>query len=222
MALHLNDNIDRIVDKNSAAYLTLTVYRDAIKRFFGINRLPLIQSQDVKREVRKHEVGSNNDQVQNIYPYAYFNITNIGLIKDHLAVKTIARASRGFTFDELSNAVIKKAYLFPSVINVELHYVTNDLVRAIDFSTRAMIVAATGKLNARVELDGASWIIQTAFDGDSISFPRPDKDLEEDPEGYDIVMPCTINTQLGVMRDVPKVNNRGTVTSNIDVDQGDS
>ena len=218
--LHLQDNIDRILDRNSAAYLTLTVYRDAIKRFFGIDRLPLIQSQDVKREVRRKTIGSENDQVSNIYPYAYFNITSIGLVKDHLAVKTIARASRGFTFDDLSEAVVKKAYLFPSTLEVELHYVTNDVVKAMDFSTRALIVAATGKLNARVTHDGASWIVATAFSSDSISFPRPDKDLEEDPEGYDIIVPCTISTQLGVMRDVPKINNRGKVTTDVGVENG--
>lgn len=218
--LHLQDNIDRILDRNSAAYLTLTVYRDAVKRFFGIDRLPMIQSQDVKREVRRKAIGSENDQVSNIYPYAYFNITSLGLVKDHLAVKTVARASRGFTMDELSEAVIKKAYMFPATIEVELHYVTNDLIRAIDFSTRALIVAATGKLNARVTHDGISWVIATSFAGDSISFPRPDKDLEEDPEGYDIIVPCTISTQLGVMRDVPKINNRGKVTTQLEVENG--
>lgn len=217
MALHLADNMDRILDRNSAAYLSLTAFREAVKKFYGLASLPLIQTQDVKREVRKHTLGSENDQVANIYPFSYFNIASMAIDKTQFAVKTIGRASMGFTFDDLENAVLKQAYMFPASIQVELHYVTNDLVRALDFSTRALIVSVTGKLNTRVTHDGAEWIVSSMVDGDSISFPKADKDQEEDPEGYDITVTMTINTKLGVMRDVPKVNNRGHVTTDVKV-----
>lgn len=217
MTLHLQDNIDRIVDRNSAAYLTLTTFREAAKKFFGLKSLPLIQTQDVKREVRRRTLGSENDQVANVYPYSYFNISSMAIDKTQFAVKTIGRASMGMTFDDLQNAMVKQAYMFPCTLQVELHFVTNDLIRAIDFSTRALIVSVTGKLNSRVELDGVTWVISTAIDGDSISFPRADKDLEEDPEGYDITITATINSKLGVMRDVPKINNYGHVTTDMKV-----
>ena len=36
----------------------------------------------------------------------------------------------------------------------------------------------------------------------------------------DLVLSFTINTKLGAMRDVPKVNNRGEVTTGIEVKNG--
>lgn len=218
-AIGIRDNIDRIVDRNSAAYLSLTAFREAAKRFLGIDHLPMIQSQDVKRALRKYDTESINKQVQNIYPFAYFNITRVGLDRDGPATKNIARASRGATLDDLENAFIKEAYLFPASISVELHYVTNDLIRALDFSTRAVIVAATGKMNTRVEHDGASWFVYMQYGDYAVDFPRPDKDAEEDPEAFDLTISCDIITNLGVMRTVPKVNNRGRVTQSVKVDK---
>lgn len=129
--MKLTDNLDRIVDKNSPAYITLYTFREAIKLFFGISSLPLIQSQDVKRELKRGVDDPNMDSSRK-YPYAYYSLNQLGLIKDQQSIKTTARHSMGMTLDELANAVLKKAYLFPSQITVDLHYVTNDIVQAMD------------------------------------------------------------------------------------------
>ena len=216
--MKLTDNVDRIVDKNSAAYLTLFTFREAIKHFFGIEDFPLIQSQDVKRELKRNiGVDNPNNSVANAYPYAFWSLSDIGLIKDQQAIKGVARNSLGATFDELANSVLKKAYLFPSSINVEMHYFTKDLVDAINFSTSALLVAHSGKLNARVELDGVSWIVTTTMTSESVPLPRTDKDQEQDPEALDLAISFRIDTKIGVMRDVPKINNRGTVTQNAEL-----
>lgn len=216
--MKLTDNLDRIVDQNSAAYLTLYTFREAAKKFFGISEFPLIQSNDVKREVKKElGVDNPNRSVAAIYPYSYWSLSDLGLIKDQQAIKGIARNSLGHSFDELQNAVLKKAYLFPSSINVEMHYVTRDLVEAINFCTRALVVAHSGKLNAKVEMDGASWFVTTTMVSESIPIPRSDKENEADPEAMDLVISFRIDTKLGVMRDVPKINNRGTVTQGVEL-----
>lgn len=212
--MKLEDNIDKIIDRNSAAYLSLTAFRESAQRFFGIEHMPLVQSQDVKRWLRTvADTGSVNKQTQSIYPFAYFNITRIGIERDNHATKTIARAGRGQTFDQIENAFVTNAYMFPATISVEMHYLTNDLIRAIDFATRAVIVAATGKLNTKVQLNGAEWFVTSQFNDYAVDFPRPDKDMEEDPEAFDLTINCDLKTNLGVMRAVPKVNNRGHVTT---------
>lgn len=216
--MKLTDNVDRIVDKNSAAYLTLYTFREAVKRFFGVQEFPLIQSNDVKREVKKSlGVDDPNRSVSDIYPYCYWSISDIGLVKDQQPIKGLARNSMGFTVDELQNAIVKKAYLFPSSINVEMHYVTKDLVDATDFITRALIVGHSGKLNAKVEMDGAEWFVATFLTSESVSIPRSDKDSEADPEAMDLAISFRIDTKLGVMRDVPKINNRGRVTKGVEL-----
>jgi hypothetical protein len=216
--MKLTDNLDRIVDQNSAAYLSLYTFREAIKKFFGIAEFPLIQSNDVKREVKKElGVDNPNHSVAGLYPYSYWSLSDIGLVKDQQTIKGIARNSLGQSFDELQNAVLKKAYLFPSSINVEMHYVTKDLVDALNFSTRALLVAHSGKLNAKVEMDGASWFVTTVMTNDSVTIPRSDKENEADPEALDLVISFRIDTKLGVMRDVPKINNRGIVTQSVEL-----
>lgn len=218
--MKLTDNVDRIVDKNSAAFLTLYTFRESVKRFFGIEEFPLIQSNDVKREVKKSlGVDDPNHSVAGIYPYSYWSMSDVGLIKDQQTIKGIARNSLGFTVDELQNAIVKKAYLFPSSINVEMHYVTKDLVDAINFSTRALLVGHSGKLNAKVQMDGAEWFVTIVMTSESIPIPRSDKDSEADPEAMDLVISFRIDTKLGVMRDVPKINNRGTVTQGVELQE---
>lgn len=216
--MKLTDNLDRIVDKNSPAYITLYTFREAIKLFFGISTLPLIQSQDVKRELKRGVDDPNMDSSRK-YPYAYYSLNQLGLIKDQQSIKTTARHSMGMTLDELANAVLKKAYLFPSQITVDLHYVTNDIVQAMDMCTRALIVAHSGKLNSKAEFEGVSWMITVKMDSESIPIPRSDKDQEADPEGFDLQMSFTIDTKLGRVKDVPKVNNRGEVTTSVEVKQ---
>lgn len=216
--MKLTDNVDRIVDKNSAAFLTLYTFRESVKRFFGIEEFPLIQSNDVKREVRKSVgVDDPNHSVAAVYPYCYWSLSDIGLVKDQQPIKGIARNSMGFTVDELQNAIVKKAYLFPSSINIEMHYLTKDLVDAMTFISRALIVGHSGKLNAKVQMDGAEWFVTITMTSESISIPRSDKDSEADPEAMDLVVSFRIDTKLGVMRDVPKVNNRGTVTQGVEL-----
>jgi hypothetical protein len=214
--MKLTDNLDRILDKNSAAYLTLYSFRESLKRFFQLDEIPLVQSQDVKREMKKG-VDDPNRAVATKYPYAYFSLSSIGLVKDQQGIKQIARNSLGMTLDDLANASIGKAYLFPAKIAVEFHYVTNDLVSAIDFSTKALIVTHSGKLNLRVELDGTSSIVGVTASSEEVSMPRSDKEAEGDPEGFDLAISFDIQCKLGVVKQVPKVNNRGTVTQSVDV-----
>lgn len=219
--MKLTDNVDRIVDRNSAAYLTLFTFRESVKHFFGLEAFPLVQSQDVKRELKRSiGVDSPNNSVANAYPYAYWSLSDVGLIKDQQPIKGVARNSLGATFDELANAVLKKAYLFPSTINVEMHYLTKDLVEAINFSTRALLVAHSGKLNARVELDGATWFVTITMTSESIPLPRSDKEQEADPEALDLAISFRIDTKLGVMRDVPKINNRAEITQGVELKEG--
>ncbi len=214
--MKVQDSIDAIIDRNSATYISLIAFREAAQRLLGIDKLPMVQSQDVKRQLRALEAASTNKQMMT-YPFAYFNITRIAIDRDQMAIKTIARSGLGHTLDEVENAVIKKALMFPAIIGVELHYLTNDLIRAIDFSTRANLMAAASKLNSRVSLDGAEWFVEVRFPDTAVDFPRPDKDLEEDPEAFDLVINCEIHTKIGVMRNVPKVNNRGAVTVGTEV-----
>jgi hypothetical protein len=209
----IKDSLDRIMDVNAPAYLTLYTFRESIQRFFSIETLPLVQSQDVKREMRKG-LDDPNANMQ-LYPFAYYSISTLSLIKDQSPIKGIARNSMGYTVDELTNATTKKAFVFPATINVELHYVTNDLIRALDFSTRALIVALSGKLNAEVQWEGIKWFVTVRCDADSVNFVRTDKEMESDPEAMDLTITFSIDTKLGAMRDVPKINNRGSVQQTI-------
>jgi hypothetical protein len=213
--MRLPDNIDRILDKNSPAYITLVGYREVCKRFFQLGAFPLIQSQDVKRELRKGLDEQNVNMTK--YPYAYFSLSSVGITKDQQPIKGAARNSLGFTLDELTNSMVKKAFVFPASISVDMHYVTDDVIDALNFCTRTLIIAHSGKLNFRAEYEGVSWIVAISLQSDELSLPRTDKDLESDPEGYDIQVSFRIDTKLGAVKDVSKINNRGDVTKSVDV-----
>lgn len=217
MKLELPDNLERIIEKNGPAYITFLTFRDACKKFFDLKHLPLIQNNDVKRALRSFKETDPNRSTSDLYPYAYYSVSGLGVVRDGQPLKGLARASAGYTVDEVANATVKKAYLFPAAVTIEFHYVTNDLMRAIDFSSVALIVGQTGKLNSRVQFEGTEWTVEIKMDSESIPFPRTDKDNEVDPEAFDLVISFTVNSRIGRVRAVPKINNYGRVTQNVEV-----
>lgn len=215
--MQLKDNLEG-TSRNEATYLTLMAARESLKNFFGLKRLPLIQSQDVKRALRKGVDDKN--ATQQLYPYAYFSIADLGLNTERQNPKTINRNSMTTFLSDLTNSSVSKAFLFPSVIQIEFHYVTNDLPSAILFAERAMILTSTGKLNIEAEHEGVRWLVGITSDSKSVPFPRSDKDNEEDPEGMDLTIQFTLNSYVGRTKDVAKINNRGEITHNTEVRNG--
>lgn len=202
------DLLGKNIDRNTPFFIGLLGAHGAIKRFFGFRDIPLpiIQNNNVKAVLRQGLDNPNDLK----YPYAYMSLTEIELAKDRQAVKTIRRQSQGFNVNG-TNATVSKFYGFPVSVGLELHFVTNDLLQAIQFSLKALTLLTTETLSFDVEDDNFAWMVQVSTDSNSISFPKSDKDNEADPEAFDMVCTIKVTGYSGVTKDVPKINNQANV-----------
>lgn len=209
----LEDSLPKVQEDNrdTPTYMTLHGFKQVCSRFFGFKDFPLIQHNVAKYRIR---------QMQNpSYPYTYFSISSIGLIKDRLPAKRVGRIGSGFTFDDLTNAMLQKAYFFPAKTTVEVHYVTNDLVDALNFVNRALVVIATGKLNFEITIEGITAVVGVNGNVEDFSLPRAERDNESEPDAMDLVITFELEGSAGTTKQVSKINNYGTITQNVDVQQ---
>lgn len=211
--LNQGDMLGRSIDKNTPLFASLAGAREALKRFLSLRDLPIIQSNDVKAFLRQQQKPE--------YPYSYMSFTDIAIQKDGQAVKNLRRVSQGSSVHHATNSTVSKFYGFPAIISMELHFVTNDILAAVNFTTRSLITMHTEALNFDLECEAFSWKVQITTDSESISFPRSDKDNEADPESFDMVLPLKIRTYIGVVKDVAKINNDGKVTTGIGIKERD-
>lgn len=210
------DLLGKNIDKNTPFFTGLLGAHSAIKRFFGFRDIPLpiVQSNNVKAVLRSQTALDNNSGDH--YPYAYMSLTNFEMIVDEQANKTVRRHGQGHR-DNGTNSTVAKFYGFPMIVTLELHFVTNDIFDAVKFGLKSLTLLNTGVLNFEVEDENFKWMVVVKGDSNSIAFPRTDKDNEADPDSFD--MTCTVSVRLwsGNMKEVPKINNSGTVTRQVGV-----
>lgn len=210
------DLLSKNIDKNTPFFTGLLGAHAAIKRFFGFKDIPLpiIQSNNVKAVLRQN-IGVD-DNSGNHYPYAYMSMNNFEMIVDEQAPKTIRRHGQGHR-DNGTNSTVAKFYGFPMIVTLELHFVTNDIFSAVQFGLKSLTLLNTGTLNFEVEDENFGWKVTVKGESNSISFPRTDKDNEVDPDSFD--MTCSISVRLwsGITKEVPKINNSGTVQTQVGI-----
>lgn len=213
------DLLGKKIDKNTPFFTGLLGAHAAIKRFFGMQNIPLpiIQSNNVKAVLRQQVANDNNSGDH--YPYAYLSINNFEMVVDEQAPKTARRHGQGYA-DNGTNSTVVKFYGFPMLVSLELHFVTNDIFDAVKFGLKSLTLLNTGTLNFDVEDENFAWKIVVKGESPSIAFPRTDKDNEVDPEAFDMVCNISVRLWSGVMKEVPKINNEGRVDRRVGLATG--
>lgn len=210
------DLLGRDIDKNTPFFISLLGGHSAIKRFFGFEcPLPIIQSNDVKSVLRQRLENPNDF----VYPYAYMVLQNISMPKDGQSAKTVRRNSQGIVINE-TNSTITKFFGFQMSVGLELHFVTNDILQAVNFSLKALSLLNSDSMSFEVESENFCWKVSVTSDVDSISFPRSEKDNEADPEAFDMTCDIKITGYTGVIKDAPKINNLGKIKTNANLSNG--
>jgi hypothetical protein len=209
MNLNQFDLLGKNIDRGTPFYTGLLGARSAIRQFFGFDslQLPIIQNNNVKAALRQGLENPNDTR----YPYAYMALSQLQQPKDRQPVKNLRRQSLGFVTDD-SNSTVSKFFGFPVILTMELHFVTNDILQAVQFATKALTLLQSGSLSFNVESEHFGWRVDISTDSDTISFPKADKDNEADPEAFDMSCSIIVSGYTGVIKEVPKINNSGKVT----------
>jgi hypothetical protein len=157
------------------------------------------------------------------FPYGFFRLNSFEIMRDAQVNKILKRHGTTLTVDEVTNATISKGYLFPCNLSVELHFIHNEPYEVLNLIEKCAILGAVDGFSFTVDMPGTSdWVVGVMMDEGPIEVPQVELENESDAAAFDIVMNFTLKTRVGVVKNVPKINNEGHVTRNIGVPGADS
>lgn len=207
-ALRQKDLLGTTEFKQTHLFASFAGIRRVFKRFFKLKELPFVHSNDVKVMQRA--------KFEPSYPYAYVSITSMGISENNIDVARVRRHGGGHTV-HLANSTLTKHYFFPITLKVELHFITDDFLKAIQFMSEALILSQTKVLTFTLRTGDVEGFVTITPETKDLQLPRADKENEVDPESFDIVCNFSIDTWTGVSRETAKVNNNGEVELNVSI-----
>jgi hypothetical protein len=207
-ALRRKDLLGTTEFKQTHLFASFAGIRKVFKRFFKLSELPFVHSNDVKVLQR--------GKFEPSYPYAYVSITSMGISENNVDVARIRRHGGGHTVHQ-ANSTLTKHYFFPITLKVELHFITDDFLKAIQFMSEALILSQTKVLTFTLRTGDVEGFVTITPESKDLQLPRADKENEVDPESFDIVCNFSIDTWTGVSRETAKVNNNGEVELNVSI-----
>lgn len=148
------------------------------------------------------------------YPFAYLKLNSIGIKRDSLPNKNIRRHGSSIQATIGRQITIDKGYLFPSMLSTELTFITDDIMDAVKYIEKLAILSAFDGFSFELKMPEVTGFMVGIFqEGDSINIPQAVRESEENPAAFEIVVPFTIETKLGIVKQVAKVNNDAELTS---------
>lgn len=206
------DLLGSVDNPQTPLYATLKGFQKSISQHMGLTFMPFIMHDNTKAVLRREQESS--------YPYGYFSLSSMGLNKQKSPVKTVARHASSITLEELTNAMTAKAYLFPASLSIEFHFLHNDTPEVMNFMEKIAILGGIDAFSYQVDIPGSSsWWVQANVESDTIELPQATLENEEDAGAFDISVQFRVETRLGVIKNVPKINNEGKVTRNLETER---
>lgn len=147
--------------------------------------------------------------------YAWYRISSINLDTDSQVNKNMARFGYGQVLDDELNNAIGTIHLYNAKLQLECHFICGDLKDLLSFVTRMLIMVAGRHFDYELSLSGQTWNVSPIFDTD-FSIPDMDRESETLPRRFDLSFNCTIATKIGFIKPVPKINNAGELTINVE------
>lgn len=196
---------------------TVVAYQVLALRFLKLfkYRLPLIQHDNVKGALNKLSRRNAGTETTPMYPFFHVSISSTGLKEDAHIPKNIAKWGSGFTVTpEDDNAMGTKHYTFWSETTFEFTAEFNDFISLMKFADTFAIALAAKSLSSGAKVDNEEWTV--VITGPSqISIPKATTEDEARPKVYQVTHQITVYSHIGELKDVPKVNNEGRMTTNI-------
>lgn len=196
---------------NTPLYASFLGLRQTFAKHLGISsNIPIITHNNQKAILRKERNSS--------YPYAYILLSGLKVVRDQEPNKSIARRGSHISTQSATNATVAKGYLFKAEINFELHWLHNQITDVIMFIEKMSILGAIDAFTFNVTVPNVpEWVATVELPDGEIAIPRAELDDPAEPGAMDIAIQMVLKTRIGIVKDVPKVNNQGLVTQTVGV-----
>lgn len=208
--------LDGVTNKTSPLVVSMAAFLKNIARFSGIKQIPLVATDD---EYDKQDRGNDIEE----YPYAFMRMTNIEFILDRQNTKAAAR--HGYPIADLNdpdaivtNAAIPKQFLFPVRVSLEMTYKTNQFSDVITIIEKMCLLSISGTLTFKVHAPMYPEITNIVkLESPSVPITPAEINSSAEPGAHKLTFNFTLESYSGIFKDVPKINNEGKVTTNIEV-----
>jgi hypothetical protein len=207
MSKSVTDLLSGMDHDQSPLYISLYTFRESFKRHLRMASFSMVQTDDSKRTLR------TNKDVD--YPYGYFSVQDLAIQRDLQVIKTIQRVGYASQDPDIDSASLLKGYLFPAKCTIECHYFAKDIIQAFSFAERLGLMLAGGIFNSSVTLDGHEWMVTIDDQQSPISIPTSVLEDESNPALHEITTNVEVSFRVGIIKEVPKVNNRGKVSQSV-------
>lgn len=206
-----------MADLFDLAPLMFTV--EGLKKAFasklGVNNLSWAFHNNWKQSLR----ASKSDGTA--YPHGNFKLTGVEVGND-VNLRNLSRVGSGRNTRAVqNNASLRQFYMFPVRMTFDFEMKFQDVKQGIQFAMAANVLLAISELSFYITYMGDRWNARVSNSGSATSnipFPTID-DLNEGstPGTAAIQFQITVDTKLGFVRDITKLNNLGEVSINADL-----
>lgn len=208
------DFLDGAEKSNVPLTASLIGFKQSFIQNFGIRKFPLVMHDNPLKAVKKLYGDAH-------YPYGYFRMNNLVLSDEISITQNIRRMGSSVTLSDLVNATVNKNFMFAADITIECKLLDNDMERILDFVQKLAIINACRLLSFDVKLpSGEEWNVNVKADTNGAAIPSPMDEDEAKASVYEIDFSYTIQSKIGISKEVAKINNLGTITTNVGLTDG--
>lgn len=206
--------LDGVTNKTSPLVVSMVAFCKNIARLSGVSSIPLVASDD---EYDKLDRGNDIEE----YPYAFMRMTNLEFIQDRQNNKAAAR--HGYPIADLlnadspTNAAIPKQFLFPVRVSFEMTYKTNSFSDIITIIERMGLLSISGSMAFKIHGPMYPEITNLVkLESPSVPISPAELNSSAEPGAHKLTFNFILETQSGIFKDVPKINNEGKPTINVE------
>lgn len=206
------DLLDKQKDPDSALLVTLLGVRETLKHHLNLKGLAMVMRDDNHAALRKQPETEN-------FPYGWFFVNNFNVLTDRQPNKTVGRHALGLSYEQFVNSAVDKAFMFPTELMIEFHYVTNDPIAVFRIMEKTTILSAIDKFSFESRVDTFEWMTSMNLQDNSTPIPRAVLEDPQMPAAFDITFNFRVVSKIGIIKKVAKINNRGEVTQQVGIKQ---
>lgn len=197
--------------KNTPLIATLYGVRKSLAANLGLSTVRLVTHDNQKRIL--------STEAKSKYPYGYMRIRSLRIIKDRTNVQAIRRHGAVSSVKLGQEITIDKGYLFPASLAMELTFVSDDIFDVLHLTEKLAIISAYNGFTFGLTLPELEneFFVAVKFESDDFSIPDSVLQDEQNPASMELTFPFTVETHLGIVKQVAKINNQGQVDHSIGV-----
>ena len=115
--------------------ISLKALTSVISREVGLKNMSVTMSDEFKQELLRsgseNHLGTDTEQLQVKYPFGYFLVSELAPNKERVPFKNVRKHGWSMGTVDVTASTSQKAYLFPVILSLELHYFESSPTEAL-------------------------------------------------------------------------------------------